>query len=319
MALHIGLIVFPGFEVLDLAALTVFEMANVVKGKCEYVTALVSASGGLVAGSPGVRVETVTVGRRSFDTLLVAGSAVPPVAEDALLDRLRWHAPRVRRLGSICTGAFVLAQAGLLDGIRATTHWEVAHQLQQRHPSTRVDADRIFVRDGKIWSSAGMTACIDLALALVEQDLGPELVKTVSRKLVVHQRRVGGQSQFSMLSAIEPGLERIRAALDFARAHLTEPLTVEQLAAHVHWSARHFSRAFHAQTGISPAKAVEKLRMEVAQSMLDEGRHAVALVARKVGFGDEERMRRAFLRHLGQPPQAFARQRGSGRNLEPAS
>ena len=196
----------------------------------------------------------------------------------------------------------------VLDGRRATTHWALAHTLQQRYPAVRMEEDRIFINDGKVWSSAGMTACIDMALALVEADLGAETARAISRTLVVYHRRTGGQSQFSAMSELEPGSDRIRAALDFAKRSLREPLSVEQLAEQVHWSARHFSRAFLAQTGHSPAKAVEKLRLEAAQALIEEGTASIARIARQVGFGDEERMRRAFLRTLGRPPQALLRE-----------
>ena len=161
-----------------------------------------------------------------------------------------------------------------------------------------------------------MTACIDLALALIDADHGPELAKAVARKLVVHYRRSGGQSQFSTLADLEPSSDRVRTALSYARENLRQPLSVEQLAAQVSWSPRHFSRAFQAQTGQTPAKAIEKLRLEAAHALIDGGENSIARVADLTGFGDEERMRRAFLRGFGRPPQSFLREARSRRQEE---
>ncbi|MBS7457345.1 GlxA family transcriptional regulator [Coralloluteibacterium stylophorae] len=322
MAARIALVVYPGFQVLDLAALTVFELANEARARPVYDLELVSHAGGMVRSSAGVDMQTRAIGRRRFDTLLVAGALAVPDAEPGLVEDLRRAAPRTRRIASICTGAFVLAQAGLLQDRRATTHWGLARELQRRHPAVRVEEDRIFVADDGVWTSAGMTACIDLALALLDADEGAQLARLVSRKMVVHYRRTGGQSQFSTLAELEPGSDRVRTALEFARENLREPLSVEQLAAHVHWSPRHFSRAFQAQTGLSPAKAVEKLRMEAARALIEDGERSIGKVALLTGFGDEERMRRAFLRTLGRPPQALlreARTRGVERTMAAAA
>ncbi|ANN65112.1 GlxA family transcriptional regulator [Bordetella bronchialis] len=310
MAARIALVVFPGFQILDLAALTVFELANLelTQGKAPwYAMDVVSEEGGLVASSSGVGVQTRALGRRQYDTLMIGGAVEIPASTPALVAALRRTAPRARRVASICTGAFLLAETGLLDGRRVTTHWALAHELQRRHPAIRLDEDKIFVNDGTYWTSAGMTACIDLALGLLAEDHGPELARTVSRKMVIHYRRTGGQSQFSTLAELEPDSDRIRAALNYARENLREPLSVEQLAEQVHWSPRHFSRAFQAQTGMSPAKAVEKLRLEAARALIDEGESSIARVATLTGFGDEERMRRAFLRTLGRPPRDLLR------------
>lgn len=308
MTLRVALIVFPGFEILDLAALSVFDTANGLLPTPRYTTEVVSAAGGAVTSSSGVAIATATLGKRRFDTLLLAGASDVHIADVPLIHQLKWQATRVRRLASICTGAFILAQAGLLDGHRATTHWAEAKRLRDSYPLIRVEADRIYINDGIVWSSAGMTACIDLALAMVEADLGGEVVSAVARKMVVYHRRVGGQSQFSTLASIEPHSDRVRAALAFARQNLTDALTVEQLARHVNWGVRHFSREFMAQTGMTPAKAVEKLRIETARGMFEEGHDSISHVSTATGFGDEERMRRAFVRHLGKPPQALIRE-----------
>ena len=322
-ARQIALLVFPGFQILDLAALTVFELAALSEPAARYQAELVSEQGGLVTSSAGLALQTRALGRGHFDTLLIAGPTLlaAPFAP-GLVKALAGAARHARRVASICTGAFLAADAGLLAGRRVTTHWAHAQELQRRHPGIRLQDDRIFVHDGPVWSSAGMSACIDLALAMVEADFGAALAKSVARKMVVYHRRTGGQSQFSALSELEPASDRVRDALLYARAHLREPLTVEQLAEQVHWSPRHFSRAFRLETGHSPAKAVEKLRLEAAREMIEAGHDSLARIARDSGFGDEERMRRAFLRTLGKPPQALLReQRRSAAStaLQPAT
>jgi transcriptional regulator GlxA family with amidase domain len=308
MAIPVALVVFPGFQILDLAAMSVFEIANLAREPAPYTIELVSHAGGMVTGSSGVRVETKPMDRRAYDTLIVAGATQVAPVEPELIHELRHAAPQARRTASICTGAFILAEAGLLDGRRATTHWAMAHELKIRYPQVRLEEDKIFVNDGAIWTSAGMTACIDLALAMVDADLGADLARAVARKLVIYHRRTGGQSQFSSMSELEPSSDRVRSALIFAKENLREPLTVEQLAEHVHWSPRHFSRAFQLQTGHSPAKAIEKLRLEAARALIEDGHTSIARIAAQTGFGDEERMRRAFLRTLGKPPQALVRE-----------
>src|ERR1700687_4005582 len=212
-----------------------------------------------------------------------------------------------RRRASICIGAFTLAQAGLLDGRRATTHWLYGRELQARFPKVKVEVDRIFIIDGPVWTSAGMTAGIDLALAMVEKDLGGDVARAVAKQLVVYHRRAGGQSQFSALLELEPKSDRIQSALDYAKRNLHTALTVGQLAEAAHLSPRQFSRAFHAETGQSPAKAIENLRVEAARLMMEQSRHPIEVVARQTGFADRDRMRRAFLRTFGQPPQVIRR------------
>src|SRR6202043_617543 len=205
---------------------------------------------------------------------------------------MRQALTRCRRVAATCTGAFVLAEAGLLDGRRATTHWNRARELQARFPNVKVEEDRIFIVDGPVWTSAGMTAGIDLALALIEQDLGTDMARAVARKLVVYHRRAGGQSQFSALLQLEPKSDRIQSALAYAKGHLASPLTVRQLAEAAHLSPRQFSRAFHAETGQSPAKAIENLRLEAARLMMEQSGHPIEGIARQTGFADRDRMRR---------------------------
>jgi transcriptional regulator GlxA family with amidase domain len=214
---------------------------------------------------------------------------------------------RARRTASICTGAFILAEAGLLDGKRATTHWHSARELQSRFPAVQVQEDRIYVRDGNVWTSAGMTAYVDLMLAMVEADLGSEASRAVARKMVVHHRRAGGQSQFSFFSEIEADSDRVQRALDHAKKHLRDDLSVESLAAVVHLSARQFSRAFRRDTGESPARAIERLRVEAARQLVETAQLSIERIAAQTGFGDPERLRRAFIRAYGQPPQVLKR------------
>jgi transcriptional regulator GlxA family with amidase domain len=195
----------------------------------------------------------------------------------------------------------------LLDGRRVTTHWRYARVLSGRYPKVRVEEDRIYVIDGPVWTSAGMTAGIDLALAMVEADLGVDVARAVAQTLVVSYRRAGGQSQHSVLLEMDAKSDRIQSALSFAKKNLAQSLSVEQLAEVARLSPRQFSRAFRAETGQSPAKAIERLRLEAARLMLERSRHSVEQIAQQTGFSDSRRMREAFTRAFGQPPQAIRR------------
>lgn len=306
---RIGVLTFPGFHVMSLAAMSVLEVANSEFGERRYDVHFLSENGGPVRTSAGLLVETEPFDDSLFDTLIVGGSTEQSFSpSEGLLTYLR-KAPQIcRRLAATCVGAFTLAEAGLLDGKRATTHWDYAREFQRRYPKVKVEEDRIFVIDGWVWTSAGMTATMDLVLAMVERDIGPELARTVAKKMVIHHRRAGGQSQFSALSQLEPKSDRIQTALAFARKNLHTELTVEKLAEAAHLSPRQFTRAFAAETGESPAKAVEKLRIEAARLLLEDSRHPIETIARQTGFADRERMRRAFIRVFGLPPQAMRRQ-----------
>ncbi|RDI99397.1 GlxA family transcriptional regulator [Dyella solisilvae] len=304
---RIGFLVYPGFQIMSLAAASVFEFANLTLRRTNYEVHVVSESGGPIASSLGAPIQTEAIGRQRFDTLLIGGGVGVPAVSASLLDIVRKSPRRSRRVAAICTGAFLLAQAGLLDGRRATTHWLVAQRLKQEHAAVTVEEDRIFIIDGDIWTSAGMSAGIDLALAMVEKDLGSEVARQVAQKLVIYHRRTGGQSQFSALLELEPKSDRIQNALTYAKSHLRSTLSVEELAAAASLSPRQFSRAFTAETGQSPAKAVEHLRVEAARLMMEQTRHPIEVIAREVGFADRERMRRAFVRAFGQPPQAMRR------------
>lgn len=303
----VGLVVYPNFQSLGLAVTTVFEYANIMSGEQIYDLSLVSELGGPVKSSQGFSVETSTFVRRKFDTLIVTGDNETAKPSEGLKVYLRASSRHSRRICAICTGAFVLAEAGLLDGRRATTHWQFARAFQRAYPNVQMEEDRIFMIDGHIWTSAGMSAGIDLALALVEKDLGQQMSRDIARKLVVTHRRAGGQSQYSALLELDAKTDRVQSALAYAKEHLTAELSVEELAEAANLSPRQFSRIFREETGQSPAKAVERLRVEAARTMMETGRHPIDRIARETGFGDRERMRRAFLRAFGQPPQSIQR------------
>ena len=237
-----------------------------------------------------------------FDTVVIAAGLEIECPSAGLVQFVRRSLKTSRRLAAPCTGAFILAEAGVLNGRRATTHWGVARELKTRFPEVSVEEDRIFIVDGSVWTSAGMTAAIDLALAMVERDHGAEVARSVARKMVVYQRRAGGQSQFSALLDLEPKTDRIQKALTYARLNLQKDLSVEALADIAALSPRQFSRAFREETSQSPAKAIEHLRVEAARLMLEEGRLPIDVIAVEVGFGDRERMRRSFIRNIGHPP-----------------
>lgn len=299
---RIGFVLFDGFQIMSSAAIGVFEMANLITKEPFYDLSVLSKGGGPLRSAFGMLVETRTV-QGAFDTLIVAGGIAVEPTPPAVLAVLRSVAVKSRRVAAICTGAFVLGEAGLLDGRRATTHWLYRRELQARFPAVKVTEDRIFIEDGPIWTSAGMTAGIDLALAMVEKDLGAELAYRVAKSLVLSHRRGGCESQFSALLELDPKSDRIQLALSHARQNLRNRLSVAELAAVAHLSARQFSRVFREETGQSPARAIESLRVEAARSILAKGAYSVEEVAEETGFADRERMRRAFLRAFGKPPQ----------------
>lgn len=303
----VAFVVYPGYSVMALAVVTAFEVANMLADDSPYDLHFVSETGGKVRTSSGMMVETEPFTDMPFDTLVVGGATTPMPSTPGLIAFMKDAPKRHRRIAAVCTGAFVLAQAGLLNGRHATTHWLHARDLQKQFPKVKLDEDRIFINDGPIWTSAGMTAGIDLGLALIENDLGADLAKSIARKLVVYHRRGGGQSQFSTLLELTPKSDRIQTALAYARENLHKPLTVPELADAAHLSPRQFSRAFHAETGQSPAKAVENLRVEAARNLMEQSRHPIDVVARQTGFSDRDHMRRAFLRAFGQPPQVLRR------------
>jgi transcriptional regulator GlxA family with amidase domain len=305
--LNIGIVLYAGFHALGLALGSVFEHANLLSGKGLYDVTLTSELGGLVRSSQGFEVNTCAFAERAFDTLIVLGNndCTPP--SEGLQDFLRKAPQNTRRVAAVCTGAFVLASAGLLDGRRATTHWQYTRDLGRGFPEITVDEDRIFVVDGQIWTSAGMSAGLDLALALVEKDLGPEMAKAIARKLVIYQRRAGGQSQFSALLDLDAKSDRVQKALTFAKGNLKRSLSVDVLAEAARLSPRQFSRVFREETGTSPASAIERLRVEAARVLMETTHHSIDIIASETGFGNRERMRQSFLRAFGQSPQAIKR------------
>lgn len=306
---HVSMVLTPGFQFLALGVQAAFELANAVKGEAYYSLSIASVAGGPVTSSSGFAVPTVPLAEvGQVDTLLLLAGLVPPPPQDeATLENLRTMAREARRVAGLCTGAFLLGQMGLLDGRRATTHWSYARQMREDFPNVRVEDDRIFINEGAVWTSAGLTAGLDLAIALIEKDLGRDVAGAIARRLVMHHRRAGGQSQHSELLELAPSSDRIQKAVIFAKAHLANPLTVEELAEVAALSPRQFARAFRAETGQTPAKAVEQMRLEAARLMIEETRHPMDQIAREAGFVDIRRMREAFMRQYGQPPQTLRR------------
>jgi transcriptional regulator GlxA family with amidase domain len=304
---RIGFVVPPRFQMMSLAPASAFEAANVSAGKSLYEIQVLSERGGKVVSSIGAGIETERLGRAHFDTVIILGVLGFTPSSVRLLEQVRRASRTCRRVASICTGAFILAEAGLLDGRRATTHWHFARQLQALFPMVKMEEDRIFTVDGPIWTSAGMSAGIDLALEMIDHDHGAELARSVAQKLVVYQRRAGGQSQHSALLELEAKSDRIQTALTFAKRNLRQPLSAEDLAAAAHLSPRQFSRVFRAETGQSPAKAVENLRVEASRLLVEQSDLSMDEIAEETGFADTERMRRSFLRAFAQPPQVLRR------------
>jgi transcriptional regulator GlxA family with amidase domain len=305
--LKVGFVVTPGFPVMSLAALSVFEFANVSAEKELYDVQVLSEDGGPISTTLGTSVDTIAFGDAHFDTVIIGGNTRVVPTSKRLLAFVAKAAKTSRRISSICTGAFALGDAGLLDGRRVTTHWLFTEELRSRFPAIRMEDNRIFIIDGSVWTAAGNSAGIDLTLCMLENDYGPDLALSVARILVVDYRRSGGQSQHSALLEMNPKSDRIQTALAYARRNLRTSLSVESLAREAGLGPRQFSRAFRAETGVSPAKAIESLRLEAARLMIEQSRHPVDVIASETGFGDQERMRRAFLRVFGHPPQAIRR------------
>lgn len=302
-------VLFPGFQLLDAAGpIAAFEIAaRLVPGA--YAIRVAASKAGMIASSSGVRWPAEALkGQARVDTLIVVGGegTREAIRDNALISALRTAPKRVRRVASVCSGAFLLAQAGLLDGRRATTHWRRAPQLAKMFPKVRVEPDCIHIRDGAIWTSAGITAGIDLALALIGEDLGAGVATEVAREMVVYAKRPGGQAQHSTLLDLDAQSDRFAKLNAWMRSHLAEDLSVERLAREAAMSPRNFARAYAIETGATPAKAVERLRAEAARAALERG-GAIQEIAAKTGFGDPERMRRAFLRLYGTPPAALRR------------
>jgi transcriptional regulator GlxA family with amidase domain len=316
---RIGIVAFPDSQILDIAGpLAVFDEAGRIfqklsgTGRRAYQVELISTAGDrMITCYSGVSLTAHTDFRSfrgSLDTLIVAGGygVMRAEAVSGFLPWLKRTARRVRRLGSVCTGAFVLAEAGLLNGRRATTHWAWCQQISEHFPSVRFDPNPIFVRDGNVYTAAGVTAGIDMALALVEEDLGAETALLTARGLVVFLRRPGSQSQFSAALALQAS---DRAPLKELQAwiydHLKEPLTVERLAERAGMSPRNFARVFKEELKTTPARFVLQLRVETARRRLEESNHTIERIAEDCGFGSIESMRNAFQRLLRVSPQEY--------------
>lgn len=312
---RIGYLLTEGFQVMALGTQSVFEFANVVAKEQVYQVTNYSLAGGAVTSSIGASVNTeqATAGSQA-DTWMVSG-IVNPLARDTTaeeLDFLRAAAGGAQRVGGMCTGAFVLAEAGLLEGKRVTTHWAYASVLKDRFPNAHVEPDRIFINDGTIWTSAGLSAAMDLVLGMVEKDLGHQVADKVARVLVMYHRRAGGQSQHSEMLRIAPRSDRVQVALNHVVAHLSSDLSSDVLAKVVNLSERQFRRIFFSETGMSPAKAVERLRLETARNMIQRGNHSLEIIARDTGFRDRRHLREVFIRKLGVSPQSLRRDARGG-------
>jgi transcriptional regulator GlxA family with amidase domain len=306
---HVAFFIYPGFNLIDLSGpLDAFATATEMAPD-SYRFTIMSLEGGEIGSWSGATVMSKIAVPGDIDTFVIAGNAgmTDRAVSAEAVQFIRTAAAGARRTASVCMGAFLLAASGLLDGRRATTHWRFAAKLQALYPAVRVEGDRIFLSERGVWTSAGMTAGIDMTLALIEEDLGRDLARAVARMLVVYYQRPGGQMQHSSLLDLDTGSDRVRTALIFAREHLSEPLSVERLAEVAHLSVRQFSRAFVAGTGMTPAKAIERLRVEAAGPRVEDGRETLETIAQAVGFVDAERMRLSFIRILGHPPRALRR------------
>lgn len=314
------MLAFPDCQVLDVVGpLEVFSRASRLiteegrKGPPLYEVEILGPSKAALVMSSGLRLQPDRAYhqvRRGIDTLLVAGGRGTErfLADSAVLRWLRAQRRTVRRVGSICTGAFVLAEAGLLDGLRATTHWASCDNFAARYPGISVDPEPIFVRQGSVWTSAGVTAGMDLALAMVEEDHGRDAALEVAKALVLFLRRPGGQAQFSSHLTLQLAeRDALRDLQAWIVDHPAADLSAEALARRVHLSPRHFSRLFAREVGITPAKYVSVVRVGAARRMLEEGNRPLEQVCEASGFGDLEAMRRAFLKQVGVPPGQYRR------------
>ena len=310
----VHLLAFPDVQLLDVSGpLQVFATANDLMRKqgrgVVYAPQVIAAEPNSVVSSAGLGLLTAPLPGADdpSDTLIIAGGrGVNAAAENVeLLSWLRGQATTARRLASVCSGAFLLAAGGMLDGRRVVTHWSRCEELALRYPTLRVEPDPIFINDGAVWTSAGVTAGIDLALALVEEDLGHELALAIARHLVVFLKRSGGQSQFSATLALQKSAGRFAELHAWIADNLSVDLSVAVLAERVGMSERSFVRHYRAETASTPARAIEHLRVEAARRLLGETTVPIKRVASRCGFGTEETLRRSFLRAIAVTPQAY--------------
>lgn len=315
---QIGFLMFPDAELLDVCGpMNAFVFADHwLRGAGRfnepgYEVQVIAATAGLVKTQCGMQVMAThgcDDASDTLDTLIVSGGfgVERASADPKLVDWLKTMAPRVRRMASVCSGAFLLAAAGLLNNRRVTTHWMFSERLAALYPSLRVEPDLIFIRDGHVYTSGGITSGIDLALALIEEDLGRDIALLVARTMVVFMRRPGGQSQYSAFLHTEAKTRHdIRDLQGWILAHPAENLDVEALAGRMAMSPRNFARLFRAETGVTPAKFVECARVEAARCMLEQTDRLTENIAEACGFGAAERMRRSFQRHLSVSPQDY--------------
>jgi transcriptional regulator GlxA family with amidase domain len=321
----VAILALPGVQLLDVCGpLDVFAEANAQAGSRQKAAApyrlqVIASRPGPIFSSSGIRLlADATISENSssgkFDTLLVAGCPnAAEISPDArVLDWLRQIAPHLRRYGSVCSGAFVLAAAGLLDGRRVTTHWAVAERLARAFPQVSVDPDAIHVRDGRVRTAAGVTAGLDLALALVEEDLGREIALRVAAQLVMFFKRPGGQLQFSRRGESAPmGRSGLQEVQRWVAAHPGLPHDVPSLAARMGLSVRHFSRLFTHEVGVTPATWVEEARVTAARTLLESGEVAPKQVASRCGFANADTLRRTFARHVGVTPAEYRKRYAS--------
>jgi transcriptional regulator GlxA family with amidase domain len=310
----IAILALPGAQLLDISGpLDVFAQANVEAANEFYVLRIVACESGVIHCSSGARViPDFIFGEVSerVDTLLVAGApnAAQMQIKPALLSWVRATASKARRYGSVCTGAFLLAATGLLDGHRVTTHWAAAKQLALSYPEIRIDEDALYVRDGKLRTAAGVTAGLDLALSLVEEDLGREIAMRVAEQLVMFFKRPGGQLQFSRRSEIHPaGRSVLQEVQRWVVSNPAVSHSIEKLAVRAGLSPRHFARLFHAEVGMTPAAWVETARVAAARELLERGNEVPKQVALKCGFANADTLRRAFVKRLGVTPAEYRR------------
>jgi len=309
----IEIVVFPDVQLLDVAGpLQVFASANAIKQTsgqppCYAIRVIAKSSPVVTSSGLALLAEPLSPQRRSIDTLVVAGGeGVHTASEDRrLISWLAGRASAARRVASVCTGAFVLGAAGLLDGKRVGTHWAECERLARRFPKARVEIDPIFLQDGKVWTSAGVTAGIDMSLAMVEKDIGHAAAIAVARDLVVFLKRPGGQSQFSAALSLQQSDSRLDALHGWIAAHLAEDLSVPALAARARMSERTFLRNYSAATGLTPGRAVETMRVEAARQLLATTSLPIKRIAAKCGFGSEETMRRSVLHKVGVTPSEY--------------
>jgi transcriptional regulator GlxA family with amidase domain len=309
---RIVIVAFPGVQTLDVVGpAEVFSTADRLASGGEYAVDVVAASGGALTTGSGLQLlphRSLTGVRGPIDTLMVAGGTgvADAMADERLVRWIRTAAQRARRVASVCNGAFLLAEAGLLDGRRATTHWAACAELRRRYPSVEVEDAPIFVRDGDVYTSAGVTAGIDLALAMVEDDLGAAVARDAARWLVLFLRRPGNQAQFSSGPAWQPATRPpLRDLQSWIADNLTADLSVAALAERAYMSPRNFARAFRREVGVTPGAYVESARLERARAELEAGDASVDAVAALCGFGTVETMRRAFQRRFDVNPAAY--------------